>query len=112
MDERRARELLQAEEARLERLLRGQNDTESADRGAEEDEPGGFSNTAESLTAQGTDDAIAASIRARLDAIHRAEERLEAGTFGRSIRSGRPIPDERLEADPAAELTVDEASGS
>lgn len=112
MDERRARQLLHAEEARLDRLLRGQDNTEWADRAAEEDEPGGFSNAAESLTAQGTDDAIAASIRARLDAIHRAEERLDAGTFGRSIRSGRPIPDERLEADPAAELTIDEAGGS
>ena len=111
MDEQRARELLRAEETRLARLIRGQDDTVSADRAAE-DEPGGFSNAAESLTAQGTDEAIAASIRARLDAIHRAEERLDAGTFGRSTRSGRPIPDERLEADPAAELTVDEAEGS
>jgi RNA polymerase-binding transcription factor DksA len=25
------------------------------------------------------------------------------------VLSGKPIPDERLEADPAAELTVDEA---
>jgi DnaK suppressor protein len=33
---------------------------------------------------------------------------LDDGTYGRSIRSGREIPDERLEADPAAELTVDE----
>lgn len=111
MDERQAAELLEAEKARLQRLLGGTDDSGSEDRAAE-DEPGGFSNVAESLTAQGTDDAIAASIRARLDAIHRAEERLGAGTFGRSIRSGRPIPDERLEADPAAELTVDEASGA
>jgi DnaK suppressor protein len=44
-----------------------------------------------------------------LAAIDRAEQRLAAGTFGRSVRSGAPIPDERLEADPAAELTVQEA---
>jgi DnaK suppressor protein len=111
MNEQRAHELLDAEKARLARLLRGEDSTALEDRAGEE-EPGGFSNAAESLTAQGTDDAIAKSIRARLDAIHRAEERLEAGTFGRSVRSGRPIPDERLEADPAAELTVDEASAS
>ena len=43
-------------------------------------------------------------------ALDRAEQRLAAGSFGRSIRSGRPIPDERLEADPAAELTVEEAA--
>jgi hypothetical protein len=35
-----------------------------------------------------------------------------AGKFGRSIRSGRLIPDERLEADPAAELTVVEAGSN
>jgi DnaK suppressor protein len=40
--------------------------------------------------------------------IERAQKRLEAGTYGLSVRSGRPIPDERLEADPAAELTVEE----
>ena len=35
--------------------------------------------------------------------------RLDDGTYGRSVRSGEPIPDERLEADPAAELTISEA---
>jgi len=48
-------------------------------------------------------------LRDRLAAITRAEQRLKDGTFGQSIRSGLPIPDERLEADPAAELTVEEA---
>jgi hypothetical protein len=32
------------------------------------------------------------------------------GTFGGSIRSGDPIPDERLQGDPAAEPTVQEAA--
>ena len=41
----------------------------------------------------------------RSDALHR----LDDGTYGRSVRSGQPIPDERLEADPAAELTIEEA---
>jgi DnaK suppressor protein len=45
----------------------------------------------------------------RLAAIDRAEARLQAGTYGRSVRSNVPIPDERLEADPAAELTTEEA---
>jgi RNA polymerase-binding transcription factor DksA len=49
-------------------------------------------------------------LRARLRAIEAAELRLAAGNYGRSIRSGLPIPDARLEADPAAELTVEEAS--
>ena len=38
-----------------------------------------------------------------------ALKRLDDGSYGRSVRSGVPIPDERLEADPAAELTVEEA---
>jgi DnaK suppressor protein len=63
---------------------------------------------AERLTAEQGDDAIAASLQDRLAAIGRAESRIDAGTYGYSIRSGQPIPDERLEVDPAAELTVDE----
>ena len=109
MEERRARELLQAERARLERLLHQTGDAAVADRAAA-DEPGGFSESAASLTAEATDDAIVEGVRARLAAVRRAEQRLDAGTFGRSIRSGQPIPDERLEADPAAELTVEEAN--
>jgi hypothetical protein len=35
-------------------------------------------------------------------------DRLAVGTYGRSVLSGRPISDERLEAFPLAELTVDE----
>jgi DnaK suppressor protein len=109
MDEQRARELLHTERATLQRLLQEVDGAAVADRVAV-DEPGGFADPAEPLTAEATDDAIAAATRDRLEAIDRAERRLEAGTFGRSIRSGQPIPDERLEADPAAELTVDEAS--
>ena len=32
----------------------------------------------------------------------------DVGTYGLSIQSGTPIPDERLEAIPTAELTTDE----
>ena len=51
---------------------------------------------------------MAEVLRERLATIQRAEQRLLDGTYGRSVRSGQPIPDDRLEADPAAELTVDE----
>jgi DnaK suppressor protein len=109
MDEQRAHHLLRAERARVEKLLR---DAESGDRSDREaaDAHDGASDAGELLTAETTDNAITAELRDRLAAIERAEERLAAGTFGRSTRSGRPIPDERLEADPAAELTVDEAA--
>ena len=61
---------------------------------------------------QGVDDAVAAGLRDRLAALDRALQRVENGSYGRSTRSGLPIPDERLEADPAAELTVQEAAAS
>lgn len=110
MDEQQARARLRAERAEVERLLA---ETEAAGRDARdsEDEEGvDIDDHAEPLTAEGQDDAIAESLRNRLAAIDRAEQRLDNGTYGRSVRSGQPIPDERLEADPAAELTVEEAA--
>ena len=48
-------------------------------------------------------------LQARPATIVRAERRIEEGTYGYSIRRGVPIPDARLEADPAAEFTVEKA---
>jgi DnaK suppressor protein len=70
---------------------------------------GDITDPAEPLITEQTDDAVAASLSERLEAIRRAEARLVEGTFGRSVRSGLPIPDDRLRADPAAELTIEEA---
>ena len=64
---------------------------------------------AERLTAEQGDDAVVEGLPARARAIEAAERRLAEGDYGRSIRGGLPIPDDRLEADPAAELTVEEA---
>jgi DnaK suppressor protein len=108
MDEDRARELLHAARAEAQRSLSYTEGAGRQDRAAGS-ETGDMADPAQSLTAEGMDDAIAASLRDRLDALDRAEQRLGNGTFGRSIRSGLLIPDERLEADPAAELTVEEA---
>jgi len=66
--------------------------------------------SAEPLTTEGTDDAVRAELEERLVAVGRAEQRLAAGTYGTSVRSGQPIPDKRLEADPTTELTVEEAA--
>jgi DnaK suppressor protein len=109
MDEARAKELLTAERARVMELIAESNRDSAEDREAADDEVG-FDDGAEALTAEATDDALGAGLRDRLAALDRAEQRLEAGTFGRSVRSGRPIPDDRLEADPAAELTIEEAA--
>src|SRR5438552_5154223 len=112
MDEAQARARLTAERAEVAALL---SETESAgqqDRATEIEtaETGDSGDAAATLAAEGLDDSIADTLRDRLDAIDRALKRLDDGTYGRSVRSGVPIPDERLDADPAAELTVEEAA--
>jgi DnaK suppressor protein len=107
MDEERARSLLRTERRRVEQLLEQTTAAGRQDR-AEADEPGDMTDPAERLTAEQIDDAVAEGLRARLAALDRAERRVEDGTYGLSIRSGVAIPEARLEADPAAELTVEE----
>jgi DnaK suppressor protein len=109
MDENQARALLSARRAEAETLLKATQRQGQADREAE-DEPGDVSDNAQPLTDEGIDDAIQRSLQDRLAAIERAEQRLENGTYGRSVRSGQPIPDARLEVNPEAELTVEEAA--
>ena len=104
MDPGRARELLSAERARIERALAGLG---PADTGEEADtqDP---TDLATELSQRELDEGLADRLRDELAAIERAEERLAAGIYGLSIESGEPIPDARLEAFPAAELTVEE----
>jgi DnaK suppressor protein len=105
MDLEWARLSLDAERTRVQQLLANLGVDRTDDHEAERD----ASYPAQPLAQQGVDDAVAAGLRDRLGALDRARQRVEDGTYGRSIRSGAPIPDERLEADPAAELTVQEA---
>ncbi len=104
MDPERARELLAAERARVERALRrlGHEDTGEE---TDEDDP---INLASDLYQDELDEGLADDLREELAAIERAEERLAAGTYGLSVESGATIPDERLEAIPTAERTVEE----
>jgi DnaK suppressor protein len=108
MDEERARALLGEERALVERLLRETEASAAEDRAWVDGTPDS-GDSAQQLTAEGADVAVVAGLHERLEAIERAEQRLEAGTYGRSVRSGLPIPDDRLEAEPTAELTVEEA---
>jgi RNA polymerase-binding transcription factor len=103
MDKARAQELLANERARLERLLRAEIAATAPDTGDDVDD-------ANWRIAEETGRAVSRSLRDRWSALERAEERLQRGSYGRSIASGRPIPDERLEADPLAELLVEEAA--
>jgi DnaK suppressor protein len=108
MDESVARQRLTAERAEVGQLLKDAESAGVQDRDSE-DEPGDYADAAQPLTAQGMDDALAEGFRDRIAAIDRALKRLDDGTYGMSVLSGEPIPDERLDADPAAELTVEEA---
>lgn len=105
MDEAKARELLRRERERIERAL-----AEQAGGGE-----GELSSVDQHLGDQATElyeDEFEAGLRERLlkdlGAVERAEARLEAGTYGLSVESGEPIPDERLEAIPTAERTAEE----
>jgi RNA polymerase-binding transcription factor len=103
MDPDRARELLAGERERIVRTLArlGHQDTgEPA-----EDNP---ANLASDLYQDELDEGLADDLREELAAVERAEARLVDGTYGLSIESGKPIPDERLEARPAAERTAEE----
>ena len=104
MDPDRARELLAAERARIERSLAH---LEPQDTGEPADEvyPG---NRASELYQAELDEGLADDLYEQLAAVERAEARLAAGTYGLSVESGKPIPDERLEAVPTAERTVEE----
>jgi DnaK suppressor protein len=110
MEESVARQRLLAERAEVVHLLKGAEFAGTQDRDAEDEgATGDYADAAQPLTAQGMDDALAEGFRDRIVAIDRALKRLDDGTYGTSVRSGVPIPDERLDADPAAELTVEEA---
>ncbi|HYY32134.1 MAG TPA: hypothetical protein VE693_00925 [Gaiellaceae bacterium] len=104
MDPERARELLAAERGRVERALA---QLRHADSGEVEDigDPGNFGSE---LYQDELDAGLADELRGRLRAVERAEARLAAGTYGLSVESGKPIPDERLEAVPTAERLVEE----
>ena len=109
MDEETAKNRLAEERQRVEQLIARATEDARSDRD-EASTTGDLADPAERMTAEEVDDAVLGGLQARLDAIGRAEERLAAGTYGRSVQSGEVIPDDRLEADPAAELTVEEAA--
>jgi DnaK suppressor protein len=106
MDSDRARELLAGERQRIERAL-AQLGHQATGEPADEEDP---ANMASDLYQDELDEGLADDLREELGALERAEARLAAGTYGVSIESGKPIPDERLEAVPTAERTVEEES--
>ena len=104
MDPDQARELLATERARIEKALADLAHQDTGEE-ADDEDPG---NLAAELYQDELDQGLAEDLRDQLAAVERAEARLADGTYGISIESGKPIPDERLEALPTAERTADE----
>jgi DnaK suppressor protein len=109
MDLERARELIVAERERITELLRSAAVARMDDDAAEQEAGDGDTDGAQPLEHEEVDLAVQSALQGRLDALSRAEKRLADGTSTMSIESGVLISDERLEIDPAAELTVAEA---
>jgi RNA polymerase-binding transcription factor len=108
MNDRRARELVARERARIERTLRELNADVTAEGELHQQQTGEASEAGTDLEREEIDIALVADLREELKAVGRAEARIAAGTYGRSIETGVQIPDERLEAAPLAERTIEE----
>ncbi len=102
MDEARARELLGAARERIEASLADLAEPEDTDPSQSP------ADRATQLHDREVEEGLAERLRDELAAIERAEKRIEQGSYGRSIESGEPIPDARLEAIPWAERTAEE----
>lgn len=107
MDPDRARELLATERARVEEAIAAL-EREGPLEGSSRLEPG--DEGSQDLYQDELDQGRLQDLHRELAAVRRAEQRLEAGTYGLSVESGQPIPDARLEAVPTAERTVEEES--
>jgi DnaK suppressor protein len=105
MDAERARERLAGERARIEQELERLGSSEAAD------EPKDTGDQANELEQTDTENALREDLRRTLEAVERAEARLDDGTYGKSVISGEPIPDGRLEAIPWADRLVEEEPG-
>ena len=105
MKPERARELLSREREQVEKEIAAL-EGEGPEEGDTREEPG--DEGSENLYQDEFDAGRLQDLRRRLSGVERAEGRLDAGTYGLSVQSGEPIPDERLEAFPTAELTVEE----
>ncbi len=107
IDEAHARELLQRERERIEAQLADverlrRSELEEIESATDPDDD------SELIEERALDEELAEPVRDRLEAIGRAEKRLEDGTYGFSVESGEPIPAARLEVVPWAERTTEE----
>ena len=110
MDEDRARVLVARERRRVEDALAALAGDEQGEEASRFDQTGESAEAGTEIQHEMVDNALAANLQNELAAVVRAETRIAQGTFGLSVESGAPIPDDRLEAEPLAERTVEEQS--
>jgi DnaK suppressor protein len=108
VNEPRARELVALERARIESALAELGGEIRAAGSLQRQQTGDNADAASALETESVTVALASDLREQLAAVERAEGRIAQGTYGRSVQSGIPIPDERLEAEPLAERTIEE----
>lgn len=108
MNEGQARKLVAAERARVEAALAQLTGDVRAEGQLQRQQTGEGAEVGTEVEMEGVELALVVDLREQLAAVGRAEERIAAGTYGRSIESDAPIPDERLAAAPLAERTVEE----
>lgn len=111
MDDARARDLLTAERERLLSLRHGHAGEEleqslvesTSELSASSQHPGDM---ASATTEREKDLSVREHLDAQLREVEAAFQRLEEGRYGICEGTGEPIPEERLEAEPAARYTV------
>lgn len=111
MDKDKARQLLTGERERLEGFRDRVSDTGED---SQEDSLSELSTVDQHAADVGTetfertkDLSLQEDVTGRLEDVERASEKLEEGTYGTCEACGKPIPDERLEAMPAARYCVE-----
>jgi DnaK suppressor protein len=110
MDEQRARVLVARERRRIEAALAELAGEEQDEDASHFDQTGESAEAGSKVQHELVESAAATTLQDELASVVRAETRLAQGTFGLSIESGARIPDDRLEAEPLAERTVEEQS--
>jgi DnaK suppressor protein len=109
LDPDRAKELLARERERVvQEIARLRRNREGGDELSDVDQH--TADVATELEDAEIEQSLLERLQRDLEAIERAERRVEDGTYGLSIESGEAIPDARLEAVPWAEYTVEEQS--
>jgi DnaK suppressor protein len=105
MDAEHARRRLTEERQRLEQQLVTLEPEDDGELSHLDQHPG---DGGTQMFEQERDAGIRRRLQQEIEAIGRAERRLDEGTYGTSVESGEPIPDGRLEAVPWSERTAEE----